>query len=81
MCLLARWSNELAFLGRLKVLLESILKGWLTESLGAPSLELNVFGIVQAKRTDEFEIRRPSHQRIGRREDPDGIPHLAHLPL
>ena len=45
---LTRWSNGLALFGRLKVLLESFLKGWLTDPRGAPSLELNVFNIVQS---------------------------------
>ena len=45
---LTRWPDGLALLGRLKVLLEGFLKGWLTDTRGAPSLELNVFGIVQS---------------------------------
>jgi len=32
----------------LKVLLESFLKAWLSDSWGAPSLELDVFRIVQS---------------------------------
>jgi len=47
---MAQWTrgtrHSSVILGRLKVLLESFLKRWLTESLGAPSLELKVFGIV-----------------------------------
>jgi hypothetical protein len=40
--------NGLALLlGESKALLEGFLIGWLTESLGAPSPELNVSGIVQ----------------------------------
>jgi len=43
-----RWPDRFALLDRLKVLLESFLKGWLSDSWGAPSLELNVFRIVQS---------------------------------